>query len=119
MIESMLDVGGAVVFWTAAEFTDRDKLRAGLQPLGLDEFVPEPRDDLSCRRPNVPHDPPLPDVRRRITAGRVPQRKSVALLPNSASSAVRPPLPVRMPRSRCWRWMPTGTSPKVTRARWH
>ena len=47
MIESTLDVGGAVVFWTAAEFTNRDKLRAGLVPLGLDPFVPDPRPHAS------------------------------------------------------------------------
>ncbi|QEL17651.1 DUF6744 family protein [Limnoglobus roseus] len=43
MIESCLDTGGAVAFWTAAAFTDRDRLRAGLLPLGLDAFVPDPR----------------------------------------------------------------------------
>ncbi|QEL17770.1 DUF6744 family protein [Limnoglobus roseus] len=43
MIESCLDTGGAVAFWAACEFTDRDRLRAGLRPLGLDEFVPDPR----------------------------------------------------------------------------
>ena len=43
MIESTLEVGGAVVFWAASEFTDRDRLRAGLAPLALDRFVPDPR----------------------------------------------------------------------------
>jgi hypothetical protein len=47
MIESTLDVGGAVVFWTASEFTDREKLRAGLAPLGFDEFIPDPRPHAS------------------------------------------------------------------------
>ena len=47
MIESALDVGGAVVFWTASEFTDRDKLKAGLVLLGLDPFVPDPRPPAS------------------------------------------------------------------------
>ena len=47
MIESALDVGGAVVFWTASEFTDRDKLKAGLVLLGLDQFVPDPRPPAS------------------------------------------------------------------------
>ncbi len=42
MIESALDVGGGV-FWTASEFTDRDKLKAGLVLLGLDQFVADPR----------------------------------------------------------------------------
>ena len=27
MIESTFDIGGAVVFWTAAEFTDRSRRR--------------------------------------------------------------------------------------------
>ena len=43
MVEGRLDVGGAVAFWTLAEWTDRDRLRAGLTPLGLEKFVPEPR----------------------------------------------------------------------------
>jgi hypothetical protein len=43
MIESTLEVGGAVVFWAASEFTDRGKLTAGLAPLALDRFVPDPR----------------------------------------------------------------------------
>ena len=43
MIESTVEVGGAVVFWTACAFTDRDKLIAGLSPLHLEEFVPDPR----------------------------------------------------------------------------
>jgi hypothetical protein len=47
MIESTLDVGGAVVFWTASEFTDRDKLRAGFAPLALDRFAPDPRPHAS------------------------------------------------------------------------
>ena len=47
MIESTFDVGGAVVFWTASEFTDRDRLRVGLAPLGLAQFLPEPRPPAS------------------------------------------------------------------------
>ena len=43
MIEGRLDVGGAVVFWTFADGTDRFKLWDGFQPLGLESFVPEPR----------------------------------------------------------------------------
>ena len=43
MIETTFEVGGTVVFWTACAFTDRDNLIQGLAPLGLDEFVPEPR----------------------------------------------------------------------------
>ena len=43
MIESRLDVGGAVAFWTAADATDRPKLRHAFAALGLESFVPEPR----------------------------------------------------------------------------
>lgn len=50
MIESNLEVGGAVVFWSASAFTDRDKLTAGLAPLGLDHFVPDPRPHASVLR---------------------------------------------------------------------
>lgn len=47
MIESTFEVGGAVVFWTACEFTDRERLRDGLQPLSLEQFVPDPRPHAS------------------------------------------------------------------------
>ena len=43
MIEGRLDVGGAVVFWTLADGTDRCKLCDGFARLGLESFVPEPR----------------------------------------------------------------------------
>ena len=50
MIENPLDTGGAVAFWTPAEFTDRARLAAGLAPLGLEEFVPAPRPAASLLR---------------------------------------------------------------------
>jgi hypothetical protein len=50
MIESMINIGGAVVFWTAAEFTDRSRLAAGLQALGLERFVPDPRPEAGILR---------------------------------------------------------------------
>ena len=43
MVENNLDIGGGVVFWTLADWTDRDKLRAALLPLDLENHVPEPR----------------------------------------------------------------------------
>ena len=43
MIESQLDVGGAIVFWSLAEWTSRDKLLHGFNPLGLNHVVPEMR----------------------------------------------------------------------------
>ena len=50
MIENPLDIGGAVAFWTPAEFTDRTRLAAGLAPLGLEEYVPGPRPAASLLR---------------------------------------------------------------------
>lgn len=46
-IESALDVGGGGGVWTAAAFTDRDKLKAGRVLLGLDPFGPDPRPPAS------------------------------------------------------------------------
>ena len=43
MTEGHLDVGGAVVFWSLADGTDRDRLRAGFTSLDLGEFVPDER----------------------------------------------------------------------------
>ncbi len=43
MVESRLDVGGGVVFWSLAEWTDRRRLTAAFQALDLGPFVPEPR----------------------------------------------------------------------------
>src|SRR6478672_8161833 len=43
MVESRLDVGGAVVFWSLAEWSHRGRLAAHLAPLGLEALVPDPR----------------------------------------------------------------------------
>ena len=43
MIENNLDVGGAVVFWSIAEWTDRTRLAAKLGELELQALVPDPR----------------------------------------------------------------------------
>ncbi|HVK08996.1 MAG TPA: hypothetical protein VM597_09495 [Gemmataceae bacterium] len=43
MVESRLDVGGGVVFWSLADWTDRPRLAAAFRALGLGSFVPEPR----------------------------------------------------------------------------
>jgi hypothetical protein len=43
MVENRLDVGGAVVFWSLAEWTDRNRLAARLKSLSLEALVPEPR----------------------------------------------------------------------------
>lgn len=50
MIEGNLDVGGAVVFWSLADGTDRRRLRDGFQSLDLESFVPEPRPAPSVLR---------------------------------------------------------------------
>jgi hypothetical protein len=43
MVENQLDIGGAVVFWSISESSDRHRLRQGFAPLGLEDYVPEPR----------------------------------------------------------------------------
>jgi hypothetical protein len=43
MVESSLAVGGGVVFWTLPAWTDRDRLGAAFEPLGLAAHVPAPR----------------------------------------------------------------------------
>ena len=40
--------GGAVVFWTLSEFTDRDRLADGLADAGFGDLVPEPRPLAAC-----------------------------------------------------------------------
>jgi hypothetical protein len=43
MIESQLEMGGAVTFWSLADWSDRGRLHAALTHLGYAAFVPEPR----------------------------------------------------------------------------
>jgi hypothetical protein len=43
MVESHLDVGGAIVFWNLAEWTHRGQLTAHFSALGLEALVPDPR----------------------------------------------------------------------------
>src|SRR5262249_19762131 len=50
MIESHVDVGGAVVFLSLSDGTDRERLRAGFTPLGLAFHVPEPRPPSAALR---------------------------------------------------------------------
>ena len=50
MVESHLDVGGAVVFWSLAEWSDRGRLSALFAPLGLEALVPDPRPAPACLR---------------------------------------------------------------------
>jgi hypothetical protein len=43
MVENHRDVGGAVVFWSLAEWTDRSRLAARFASLELESLVPDPR----------------------------------------------------------------------------
>ena len=48
MVESQLDVGGAVTFWSLADWSDRPRLQAAFARAGLDGFVPDPRPAPAC-----------------------------------------------------------------------
>jgi hypothetical protein len=50
MVESHIDVGGAVVFWSLSEWTDRERLKEGFGAAGLAAFVPEPRQPAAALR---------------------------------------------------------------------
>jgi hypothetical protein len=50
MVESHIDVGGAVVFWSLSEWTSRERLKEGLEAAGLVAFVPEPRQPATALR---------------------------------------------------------------------
>ena len=50
MVESHLDVGGAVTFWSLADWSDRPRLHAAFARAGLDAFVPDPRPAPACLR---------------------------------------------------------------------
>jgi hypothetical protein len=43
VIENQMEVGGAVVFWALAEWSDRDRLKSALEAVGLGQFLPPPR----------------------------------------------------------------------------
>lgn len=48
MVDKQLCGDGAVVYWTIESFTDRPRLKAGWDALGLGKFVPELRPNVSC-----------------------------------------------------------------------
>jgi hypothetical protein len=50
MVESSLDVGGAVTFWSLADWSDRARLQREFAALGLDAFTPDPRPAPACLR---------------------------------------------------------------------
>ena len=37
------DIGGAVTFWSLADWSNRDRLQSEFSALGLNPFIPEPR----------------------------------------------------------------------------
>jgi hypothetical protein len=43
MVENTVRIGGAISFWTLSEQTVRQRLKEGLEALGLGKFTPEPR----------------------------------------------------------------------------
>jgi hypothetical protein len=50
MDESRLDIGGAVVFWSLAEWSHRARLQSQLATLGLEALVPDARPAPACLR---------------------------------------------------------------------
>jgi hypothetical protein len=50
MVESHLAVGGAVTFWSLADWSDRARLAAAFAARGLGAFVPDPRPAPACLR---------------------------------------------------------------------
>ena len=60
MTDSKLSIGGAVCFWRLAKSTNRGEVKAGLEGLGVGEYVPEPRSPLACLRAVLPEVYPAP-----------------------------------------------------------
>ena len=50
MVESRLDVGGAVTFWSLADWSHRPRLEAAFAQAGLGAFLPDPRPSPACLR---------------------------------------------------------------------
>src|SRR3954453_12919687 len=50
MVESDLDIGGALTFWALADWSNRTRLEATFGSIGLAAFVPEPRPAPACLR---------------------------------------------------------------------
>src|SRR6476469_7369587 len=48
MVESRLDVGGAVTFWSLADWSNRPRLQAAFAAIGLAALVPDPRPAPAC-----------------------------------------------------------------------
>jgi hypothetical protein len=50
LVESTIEIGGAVVFWSLSEWTSRDRLKEGFEAAGLAAFVPVPRQPAAALR---------------------------------------------------------------------
>jgi len=48
MVESRLDVGGAVTFWSLADWSNRPRLQSAFAAIGLAALVPDPRPAPAC-----------------------------------------------------------------------
>jgi hypothetical protein len=48
MVESRLDVGGAVTFWSLADWSDRPRLQSAFARAGLGAYLPDPRPAPAC-----------------------------------------------------------------------
>src|SRR5437763_1609167 len=70
MVAGRLDVGGAVVFWSVADTTDRRRLVNALLPLGLESYAPLPRPAPAAPRDALEQTLGGPRVLVRPLAGR-------------------------------------------------
>jgi hypothetical protein len=70
MVENHLAVGGGVVFWTLPAWTDRGRLGAAFEPLGLAAHVPAPRPAAAVLRDALEDALGGPRVLVRPLAGR-------------------------------------------------
>jgi hypothetical protein len=50
MVESTIEIGGAVVFWSLSEWTSRERLKEGFEAAGLAAFLPDPRQPAAALR---------------------------------------------------------------------
>lgn len=70
MVETALDAGGAVAFWTLAAWSDRHRLADAIAPLGYGRHVPEPRPAPAALREALEHSFAGPRVLIRPLAAR-------------------------------------------------
>lgn len=50
MVRNTIGLGGAVVFWSLGEFSDREQLKQGFESLGRGALTPEVRTQAACLR---------------------------------------------------------------------